>query len=244
VKQENLLMFREKVILNLKESIADNLERYRSGNFEHLNLETSNFLDTKVQFKLEACQRISCTVEDHNEVACTLASFEAFSDLTPYLARDERLWVYLTHIKLLDYSRKRWPIPEDETKAVSHILTHFFVAGARGIERDNAASRLWWMAFICSRVKEIPLEKALKVFLHLTDVRANIFERPNTSQNINVLSAVIHKLAESYDQDKALFERARFREMMKELNLRGGIKLLEVLDLSDVTRVVERCSRL
>ena len=87
----------------------------------------------------------------------------------------------------------------------------------------------------------MPLERALKVFLHQTDVRANIVERPTTAQNINVLSSVLQKLGDSYEGDKGLYERERFRGMMKELNLQGGTKLLEVLEPREVDRIVNRC---
>ena len=98
------------------------------------------------------------------------------------------------------------------------------------------------MSLICSRVERLSLERTLQVFLHQSDVRANIVERPTTSQNVSVLSSVIEKLEESYATDKALYERERFRLMMKELNLKGGIKLLEVLDLSEVKKLVTECA--
>ena len=39
------------------------------------------------------------------------------------------------------------------------------------------------MATICSKVNGLPLEQSLTAFLHQSDVRANIVERPTTSQN-------------------------------------------------------------
>lgn len=44
--------------------------------------------------------------------------------------------------------------------------------------------------------------------------------------------------------DKGLYERERFRGMMKELNLKGGTKLLEVLDTHEVIKIVDKCARL
>lgn len=241
---DSLLLFRERTVRHLRETILENIEKYRSGDFKFLMSDTTNFFEVPHKIDLAAAERITCTPVDQNEVACTLSAFNAFPTLTPYLARDERLWVYLTHIIFLDYSRARWPIPDEDNRAVAHIKKHFFATGARGIERDNAISRLWWMALICSRVRTMPLERALKVFLHQTDVRANIVERPTTAQNINVLSSVLQKLGDSYEGDKGLYERERFRGMMKELNLKGGTKLLEVLDTHEVIKIVDKCARL
>jgi hypothetical protein len=99
------------------------------------------------------------------------------------------------------------------------------------------------MAAICKRIEGLDLERSLEVFLHQSDVRANIVERPTTSQNVLVLSAIVKKLDESYRSDKELYSREKFRNVMKELNLQGGIKLLEVLDGKEINKIVEKCTR-
>ena len=160
------------------------------------------------------------------------------------MARDERLWVRITHIEFLEYSRTRWPIPVDNEKAVIHIKKHFFAKGARGLERDNAISRLWWMAEICRKVEGLSLKEALTAFLYQSDVRANIVERPTTSQNPALLSAVINKLHHSYlTKEKSLYERKKFRSVMKKLNIEGGTKLLEVLDLDSLGIIIDKVSK-
>lgn len=109
----------------------------------------------------------------------------------------------------------------------------------RGIERDNAASRLWWQATLCNRVKDIKLEDSLQCLLHDTDVRASIIERPTTSQCLNVFCAIIKKLHESYKGDKKLINRHSFRPLMKSLNLHGGIKLLNAMEESDIIKFID-----
>jgi hypothetical protein len=141
---------------------------------------------------------------------------------------------------LLDYSRKRWPIPDDNEAAVSHIRQHFFGKDRRAIERDNAASRLWWMAFLCQRVRELPMQEALQVLLHRSDVRANIIERPTASQSIVVFSAIIKKLHASYTGQKSLFERAVFRPFMIRINSIGGVKLLDCMSEEQMTELINR----
>jgi hypothetical protein len=166
---------------------------------------------------------------------------EAMGELTPYLARDPRLWVYLTHTLLLTYSRNRWPIPDEKDRAIIHVRDHFFVTGARGFERDNAASRLWWMAYVCRRVSALSLEDALTCLLYQSDVRANIIERPTSTQNLLVFSYLMEKLFESFKTDKKLFEREIFREIMKNINLQGGIKLLGALDKENIGLIMQKC---
>jgi hypothetical protein len=162
----------------------------------------------------------------------------AFGSLTPYEARDERLWSYYTHTHGLPYSRARWPIPNDDVAAAKHIHQHFFAKDKRQVERDNALSRLWWMAHLCARVSGLTLEQALAAFLFKTDVRANLIERPTSSQTVSVFSAVITKLHQSLEGDRALFERARFRQLMRGINAVGGYRLLEFLETQEMEALV------
>jgi hypothetical protein len=234
-----LLLLRESQVKDLKRDIRLNLDKYRTGNFLYLESDSSNFLETDLSLDSGEIEKIKITEVDFNEVECCLAIHAGLKELTPYLARDYRLWVYLTHTILLDYTRNRWPIPVDDEKAIRHVEKHFFANGARGIERDNAASRLWWMAHICSKVNGLSLKDALTAFLHQSDVRANIVERPTTSQNVTVLSTVIKKLHESHESDKKLYGREEFRSVMRDLNLKGGAKLLEVLDQSEIENILD-----
>ena len=162
-------------------------------------------------------------------------------NLTHFHARDARLWVYLTHTVLLPYSRARWVIPADNEAAIKFIKDHFFCIANRGVERNNAASRLWWLAALCNRTQGLGLKDALTTLLYQSDVRASIVERPTTSQCLNIFSAILRKLHESYHADKKLFERSLMREAMKKLNLAGGVKLLGALPEQQLNALVAEC---
>lgn len=228
-------------VRELLSTIEENLEFYRSGNFDFLISDTACHFETNLDIDEAKLASMTSDKNDLKEVEnCTLM-YQAMGSISHYLARDERLWTYLCHTLLLNYTRTRWPIPEEDEKAIKHIKTHFFCIGARGIERDNAASRLWWQASLCSRADGISLEDALTCVLHQSDVRASIIERPTTSQNIRVFSAVLKKLHESYKSNQELFERIRFRSIMKELNLIGGVKLLAAMPESSITQILDQC---
>lgn len=170
------------VLRALEAKIPDYLTEYRSGSFPKIMHDPESYFESELEIDLDQLSTIVGTSSAPNEVACCLRAHSAFTGITPYVARDERLWTYLTHTDLLEYTRTRWPIPDDDEKAVKHVKTHFFCIGARGIERDNAISRLWWMAYLCDRTPELSLEEALTYFLYQSDVRANIVERPTTSR--------------------------------------------------------------
>ncbi len=97
------------------------------------------------------------------------------------------------------------------------------------------------MAALCNRAQGLSLKDALTTLLYQSDVRASIVERPTTSQCLNIFSAVLRRLNESYHSDKKLFERNLMREAMKKLNLAGGVKLLGVLPEQQVNALVIEC---
>ena len=224
---------RSTTLEDLRANIKDNLHLYREGDFTHLTVDTSHWFEMDIDIDEAKLSEIKAPANGNLfEVENCVIAHEALANITPYEARDERLWSYLTHTSLLEHTRDRWGIPVDEQEAINHIKKHFFARDKRQIERDNAASRLWWMGHLCSRIKTIELSDALSAFLFKSDVRANIIERPSTSQSVSLFTALVKKLAESRDGNKKLFERETFRRMMVEINSVGGSKLLDCLDTS------------
>jgi hypothetical protein len=233
-----LRYLRDTAVASLRTSIADNLDRYRTGDFGFIDLDTTQFHELPVDANDGALNSLQLPSAGNDfEVENCLAVHAFLETLSPYEARDERLWCHLTHTTLLEYSRARWPIPSDDDKAIAHIETHFFARTNRQIERDNAVSRLWWMAHLCLRVDGVSQKDALKAFLYRADVRANIIERPTIAQATNVFGVILKGLIESAAGKKALFERATFRRVMMELNSVGGFRLLDALPEPELDKI-------
>lgn len=233
-----LRLLRDAAALTLYESIQGNLDRYRAGDFAYLDLDTGQFHELPVESYDDALAALQMPVGDtHFEVENCLVVHDYLGELSPYEARDGRLWCYLSHTVFLPYARARWPIPNDDDKAVAHIATHFFAKTNRQIERDNVVSRLWWMAHLCTRVEGVSHRKTLEAFLYRSDVRANIIERPTVAQSKNVFSAILKRLIMSATGQKALFERSTFRRVMVELNSVGGFRLLDALPEQELDNI-------
>ena len=66
--------------------------------------------------------------------------YESFESLPPFIASEEALWAYLTHVEHFDYVKERWNI--DSTSSSELILKRFFYSSS--VAMDNAISRLWW----------------------------------------------------------------------------------------------------
>jgi len=234
-------LLKTNIVQTLLDQVEENLDRYRSGDFDFLYVDPSSYIETSQEIDEIKLSSMSCDQKDHKEVENCIAIFEGMGNLSNYLARDMRLWVSLVHTVLLSYSRNRWPIPDDDEKAVAHIRVHFFISGQRGFERDNAASRLWWMANLCNRVDGLSLEKALTCFLHDYDTRAGIIERPTTSQSNNLFSSIMIKLYDIYVKDEKWICRKNIRPAMRKLNLIGGTKLIAAMRPEEVAKIVDEC---
>lgn len=233
---EKLCLLKSECVANLKASIAKNLDRYRTGDFARLFDEIS--IDLEADYSALS-GIVMPSDDDLKDVENCVVIESVFGHLTPFAARDERLWTQLTHGSLLDYSRKRWPIPDDDEKAISSIRSHFFASDKRNLEARNAVSRLFWLAHIASRVTALPLKETLELILHRQDVRQNVIERPTVLQAEAILIAVINNLRMSKADGEKLYEREAFRELQERLNEYCGYMFVESLPQSDVQNIVD-----
>jgi len=224
----------------LRASIPDNLKAYRSDGFDYLEADPSFWFEHSVEVDLDALKSLTApSGGSFYEVENCEIIYSALKSLSPYDARDERFWVYLSHTVLLDHARRRWPIPADDDEAAAHIAKHWFARDKRQIERDQVGSRLWWMGHLCSRVEDIDPDLALRAFLFRSDVRANLVERPTVSQSVNLFGAIVKRLAQSFGGKQSLFERNVFRRLMMEINSAGGYRLLDCLPTTEIEQLLD-----
>ncbi|MDE0712022.1 MAG: DUF6339 family protein [Rhodospirillales bacterium] len=160
-----------------------------------------------------------------------LATYKAMKALTPHQASIERMWVYLTHFDCPQYVSSRWlnRRPKEVDDAVREVKNHFFVAGNRGLIRDNGVSRLWWLGKIAFQIDPTAPDVFLKILLHRQDVRSALIERPSVSMNQNLLRGIYAVMRDHWNNGGTLFEREVFRNWMIALNRRGGVILLDAL---------------
>jgi hypothetical protein len=224
----------------LRASIEGNLEAYRDNGFGYLESDPSFWFEHGIEVDLEPLKALkSPSGGSFYEVENCEILYTTLKELSPYDARDERFWTYLSHTVLLDHARRRWPIPASDAEAVGHIAKHWFARDKRQVERDQVGSRLWWMGHLCSRVDDVDPDLALRAFLFRSDVRANLVERPTVSQSVNLFGAIIRRLARSFTGKQTLFERQAFRRLMMEINSAGGYRLLDCLPSAELEQLLD-----
>ena len=119
--------------------------------------------------------------------------------------------------------------PKKTEDAVRKVHNHYFATGNRGIIRDNAISRLWWLGKIAFDADPDDPRHFLTILLHRQDVRSALIERPSVSLNPGVLRRIYAVMREYWDGDRELFKRDAFRNWMTGLNRRGVVVMLDAL---------------
>lgn len=234
----------------LRDNIADNIDRYECNKPEWegaLGAEYKRETAVKTNGPLEACFASETfrgvrKKEDilRNEASRCIAIYSALNNLTPQQATDERVWVYLTHFVFWDYARARWaPLPRDRAQKIRSIESHFFLGKTRDKVHSNTISRLWWMAHVCSRVKNCALQRSLRALLHTDEVRREVMEHPGILCSESILNVVMKHVMHSYEsEEKKLHARGAFCQLVKRLNVIGGTIVLDSLPQDRLESIV------
>ena len=151
--------------------------------------------------------------------------------LTRAQATDERLWVTLAFREGLEYSVLRWGGDEIDNKK---ILLHWFAPSSRSKWRDQSLSRLWYVSSFASGLEGISFKSALDVLYSNSELLNSFLGRPRTTASNRVSSKIIAMLdAQGRVDGQLVFDRTKFRALMKELDLRSGSLQINALADSD-----------
>lgn len=240
-----LKMFRSTTpIKTLTSTIEENLDIYRSGSFDGFLVE-QQYITLNEEFQDKDLDALICSAGPTNDVENSLLIWEKVK-ISPRVAREARLWVVLSHGVGLEYVRARWPLDsENHSVNVGKIKNKFLVVDdKRGIDRENAISRLWMSSYVASKVSSLPLEQALSVLLNQTDFREGLIGRPTVLKSVRTLNAVMSTAKRILidENDPAFFARKKnkgqYRSWLEEINLEGGTKLLDGLSDTQLTKLV------
>lgn len=236
---QNVLYVSQSVADDLKESIAINLERYRSGDFHDLEANGEWRYALSVQADFAALSQLDPSGTPESEIKNSMIVGQAFASLTPVLARESRLWTRLSHTDGLDFARKRWiKAGQSDSQIEKSVAKHFFANSLTACRDDHAISRLWWNYCIAKRACADDPERALRMILARADIRSSIVERPALGARIPVTRSIIRTL--EMNQELRSNEQ-QFRDFMKRLNLGGAGLVLELLDQEELDAFVGSC---
>lgn len=178
-------------------------------------------------------ERIKLEVPEGNDLKDlenTKIIYGTYKTLSPSQASDPRLWTYLTHVPFFDYMKQRWPVRKAK-KPLNRIKDRFFLrqVNLRGLTR-NGISRLWWYGYLTyDESRDDPWELT-SIMLKRADLTVGITERAAGSAE-NVRTAILEFLNSNQD---ILNNEDKTRDLLKKVNLFGGVKNLPFLDKEEI----------
>jgi hypothetical protein len=231
-----LSFFSRKIVSRLHDKAGENMERYGTPEWldafagaEAYIFESSQVVDPAPELLVDPDDRTRYDAENARRV------FSWLRTLTPALAMEERLWAYLTHCVFPDYMSARWPATKE-----SIVQERYLLDGASfGALSRNGISRLWWSAFLTrDPSREDPFELTNTLFVN-QDVYVSVLER-SLSKCPGVRTTVLEYIRDNY---AALSQRnfgKRIQTLLRELNLLGGVAILDALPPEAVSAYLEK----
>jgi hypothetical protein len=211
----------------LRARIAENLALYRAGSFADLMQHGEWSVELELDVDLSPLADLDPAPTAVAEIRNSRLVWKALGNLKPSLAFEEGIWVRLTHVECLEYSRSRWlrpdATPEESDKQVG---VHFFARTLNGRRDDNAISRLWYNAHIAHQTIPDPTLPALDVMLRRADSRLTFLERSLTGSRAQLAAGVVRACV---SQNWINATEENFRVFMKVLNRRGGGRIFEAM---------------
>lgn len=220
------------VVNELRNNITLNRDKYASGSFLDLAKENGWEIEINtVQMDLDMLKGLDGADRTAEaDIKNSLIVYKSLLGMTPALAREERVWLRLTHVECLEYSRARWIKKAEGDSLDKAVLDHFFAEGRTGIRDDNAISRLWWNMHVATIADPEDPEDALHHILKTADIRQAIVERPNIASRQPLARAIVRAMRSI---PWITSSEGAFREFIKEMNRDAGGVLFEAISDSD-----------
>lgn len=154
--------------------------------------------------------------------------YDNLSGITPVLASNDLLWAWITHFRIHEYIKPRWPL-RGQRQLKDHIRAKWFVTNqGQSLWRDNAASRTWWIAHCAVKAAQgggglFTKEQALQHFAqhaeHYHNLMNYAFLRDET-----VLGEIVYSML----NDAAGINTDGIRQLLRALNRAAGSRYLGI----------------
>jgi hypothetical protein len=163
--------------------------------------------------------------------------YEWLGPLSPALAMEERLWACLAHVTFAEYMAGRWPVTGE--RAVHR--RYLFDGSSFAALSRNGIARLWWGACLTrDPARENPYELTATLFLR-QDIQLALLER-SLGKCEGVRSAVLDFLRVNATWLASESFGRRIQVIVRELNLLGGVVVLDALSKDEITAHLQRVS--
>lgn len=184
--------------------------------------------------------------EDLSSLDSAILLFEALPDLNPLLASYAPFWLYIAHIELVQYMRKRWPNvmvnrdgQENSKEAqIKYILDYWF--SNMGSSSKTWLPNLWWAVYLTIDEKREDKYALTKVLFTQEDLRTRTLgtytlfrHKPATVATLSFIDSNKETVFNHSFQNKC-------RYLTKYLNYLGGCRLLSYMDENFFTEMLNK----
>ena len=156
--------------------------------------------------------------------------YDSLNGMTPEIATDENIWIWMCHFRLHAYSGARWRRTSN-TNLVRYVKAHWFSDGSgQEFRMRNTAARTWWLAHTAVKAAAssggaFTAKQAVEHYA-TNAVHWHLLMKDQFSRSplmLSELTRVLLNEAQGISADKG------FRAVLKALNLDSGIKVLDTL---------------
>jgi Family of unknown function (DUF6339) len=233
---EKQQIFKEKYLLKLKEEI--NVDQYRSNEFVYDKKQTL------MMPNIIKPEGLLGNLNHENDCETAIAIYEAFKNLEPIQASDERLWVYLSHVDLYPYMIKRWDAVHKGTAKnfVDYIDEHFLLKST--IQSNllrHAIAGLWWAVYLSVDEERNDKYELTRILFRQLDFPTRTLGTYKLGRHKEAVIGILEYIQENEELFKNRFED-KTRYITKYLNLVGGVKPLAYYNRSFFKAELEKIS--
>jgi len=218
---KNQKLFKTTYLETLKNGI--DIHRYQADVFDY---EDSQLLSIPTIIQPS---NLSDRLAPLSDFETAVRIYEAYKELNPLQASDERLWTYLTHVDLYPYMIKRWGGVQLEKaeKPDKYILDHWFLKSS--VQSDllrHAIAGLWWGVYLSvDESRESDKYGLTKILFRQLDFPTRTLGTYALGRHKEAVIGILEFIEEEEELFKHKFE-AKTRFLTKHLNLIGGVKPL------------------
>lgn len=172
---------------------------------------------------------------DKSDFDNSIALYQSL-ELNETQASDRRLWTYLTHVRFWNYMTKRWSIEGIEDPN-GKIKDRYFLnnVNIESLSR-NGISRLWWYTHLTIDKSRKDHYELTRILLNRQEIAVGILERRLGSIGC-VRKGILEYLR---DNPNIMNNEDKTRELIKFLNLVGGVKNLSMLKFNEIRRILDK----
>ena len=172
--------------------------------------------------------------------------YEALPYLHPLMASYAPFWLYIAHVELVKYMRKRWPnvifnrdgVQNDITSQISYIMDYWFPG--MGSSSKTWLPNLWWAVYLTVDTRREDKYALTKILFKQEDLRTRTLGTYTLFRHKPATVATLSFIESHMDSTFNHSFQNRCRYMTKYLNYLGGCRLLSYMDEDFFTEMLNK----